>query len=313
MATVREVAQTAGVSIATVSRVLNNSSVVTENVRAKVLEAINECGYVPSVTRRSTAFLGLVYACPFSLGSPYDVSLIEGMGRAMESVDLDLVLLNPQRDKQPDESYTQFFLRKGVRGVVLRSTLEGRDICRQIGEEKFPAIVLGDHFDDPSLAFSYADSSESSRQAIQHLITLGHRRIACAANEHEDGDHADRLTAYRNRGGYSARSVSHRLRRSRLPPLRTSMHDGRLPGRSAAGLRRIYGIGANHSIRRRLATRITRFSNLAGNQQYNGPTSYSPIPSSSRWNPRRSDRNDLQVGWGLIEQPMRNRPCGKKS
>ena len=148
------------------------------------------------MSRRTTSFIALVYACPFSLGSPYDSSLVEGMAQAMDNTELDLVILNPIRDKRPEESYTQFFLRKGVRGVILRSTVEGRPICEQIAEEQFPAIVVGDHFDHPSLRFAYADSTASSRQAVEHLLALGHRRIAFASNEYEDGDHVDRFTAY---------------------------------------------------------------------------------------------------------------------
>ncbi len=196
MPTIRQVAENAGVSIATVSRVINNSPAVTEEVRVKVLDAVNRCGYVPNVARRATSFLALVYACPFSLGSPYDAALIEGMGQAMDLTTLDLVILNPVRDKRPEESYTQFFLRKGVRGVILRSTVDGRLICKQIAKENFPAVVVGDHFDHPNLSFVYADSIESSSRAVDHLITLGHQRIAFAANEYEDGDHCDRFTAY---------------------------------------------------------------------------------------------------------------------
>ncbi len=196
MATIRQVAESAGVSIATVSRVINNSSAVTEEVRTKVLETVNRYGYVPNVARRTTSYLALVYAGPFSLGSPYDAALVEGMVQAMDTTSLDLVILNPQRDKRTDESYTQFFLRKGVRGAILRSTVEGRQTCMQIAEENFPAIVVGDHFEYPNLSFAYADSGATSRQAVEHLLTLGHRRIAFAANDHEDGDHGDRYTAY---------------------------------------------------------------------------------------------------------------------
>jgi len=196
MATIRQVAKHAGVSIATVSRVINNSPAVTDEARARVLEAVNHCGYVPNVARRTTSLLALVYTGPFSLGSPYDAALVEGMVQAMETTTLDLVILNPRRDKTADESYTQFFLRKGVRGIILRSTVEGRPICLQIAEENFPAIVVGDHFEHPNLSFVYADSSQTSQQAVEHLLTLGHERIAFASNDKEDGDHMDRYTAY---------------------------------------------------------------------------------------------------------------------
>ena len=196
MATIRQVAEIANVSIATVSRVINNSTGVTEEAREKVLSAINKCGYVPAVGRRTTSFLALVYAGPTSLGSPYDSAILEGMAQAMESTNLDLMILNPRRDKAADESFTQFFLRKGVRGVILRSTVEGRPVCKEIGAEKFPAIVVGDHFQDENLSFAYADSTKSSKQAIEHLIGLGHSRVAFASNDIEDGDHQDRFSAY---------------------------------------------------------------------------------------------------------------------
>ena len=118
------------------------------------------------------------------------------MVQAMDNTELDLVILNPARDKRPEETYTQFFLRKGVRGAILRSTVDGRPICQQIADEKFPIIVIGDHFEHPDLHFVYADSAGASRQAVEHLITLGHRRIAFAANEYEDADHADRFAGY---------------------------------------------------------------------------------------------------------------------
>lgn len=196
MSTIRQVAEHANVSIATVSRVINNSSAVTQEIRNRVLESVNRCGYVPNVSRRSTSFLGLIYTGPFALGSPYDMALVEGMGQAMKGVNLDLVILDPTRDRGSEETYTQYFLRKGIRGVILRSTVEGRNVCRQIAEENFPAIVVGDHFDHPTLNFVYADSFSTSKQAIEHLISLGHRKIAFAANEFDDGDHVDRYRAY---------------------------------------------------------------------------------------------------------------------
>lgn len=196
MSTIRKVAKDAGVSIATVSRVINNNPAVSGAVREKVLESINSCGYVPNVSRRSTAFFALVYACPFSLGSTYDMALVEGMGQAMEKVDYDLVVLNPTRDRNPEESYTQYFLRKGVRGVILRSTVEGRSVCEEICNENFPAVVVGDHFDHPKLNFIYADSYLTSKHAVKHLISLGHERIAFASNAFDDGDHADRYQGY---------------------------------------------------------------------------------------------------------------------
>ena len=57
--------------------------------------------------------------------------------------------------------------------------------------------MLGDRFDNSRLAFAYNESGTASREGVEHLISLGHRRIAFAANDTDDGDHIDRLEAYR--------------------------------------------------------------------------------------------------------------------
>ena len=58
-------------------------------------------------------------------------------------------------------------------------------------------MVLGDRFDHPRLAFAYNESRTASEEGVEHLISLGHKRIAFAANDTDDGDHIDRLEAYR--------------------------------------------------------------------------------------------------------------------
>jgi DNA-binding LacI/PurR family transcriptional regulator len=197
MTTIRRVAQKAGVSIATVSRVVNGSTAVAPELRDRVLEAVSRCGYAPTVGRRTAASIALVYTGPFSIGSPFDAACLDGIVTAMLESDFDLKITHLRRDKIPDETFSQFFFRKGIRGAILRSTSADRDVARMIGDEGFPAVVLGDRFDHPRLAFAYNDSRAASAEGIEHLISLGHRRIAFAANDIDDGDHIDRLEAYR--------------------------------------------------------------------------------------------------------------------
>ncbi len=196
MASIRQVAKDAGVSIATVSRVINNSGPVGPKIRERVQASINRCGYVAQVGRRVTSYLALAYTGRSSFGEPFDATLCQGMAEAMAECEWDLVFLNLARDKKPTESYTQFFTRKGVRGVILRTTMRTRDVCREIADEGFAALVVSDHFTEPGMSYIYCDSYPSSRQGVSHLLDLGHRRIALAISELEDSDHADRLRAY---------------------------------------------------------------------------------------------------------------------
>ena len=196
MASIRDVAKEAGVSIATVSRVINGRDSVAPHLRKQVLEAVNRCDYAPAVGVRTQNTVALIYTGPFTPGSPYDSACIDGMVEAMRESPHDLAMVDVRRDKARGETFRQFFARKGICGAILRSTAAERDIVAQMADEGLPIVVLGDHFQRAGLPFVYSESASASRQAIEHLLSLGHTRIAFAACDREDGDHRDRFEAY---------------------------------------------------------------------------------------------------------------------
>src|SRR4051794_9373109 len=122
MASVREIAKIVGVSPATVSRAINNGSQVAPELRRKVLAAINRARYVPKVGLRATTYIALAYAGESSLGSPFDAALVQSISERMSEHGFDLVILHVGRDKLAHETYTQMFMRKGIRGAVLRTS-----------------------------------------------------------------------------------------------------------------------------------------------------------------------------------------------
>jgi DNA-binding LacI/PurR family transcriptional regulator len=216
MPSVRDVAKEAGVSISTVSRVMNGHASVDPRLRQQVLAAVDRCQYSPAVGRKRRDSIALVYLGPFTPGSPYDSACIDGMVDAMRTSDFDLSIIDLRRDKSRDESFRQFFLRKGLCGAILRCTVAERGLVTQIAKEDLPVVVLGDHFPIANLSFIYADSAAASREAIEHLLSLGHTRIAFAACEREDGDHGDRFEAYR--AALEARGLLHPSLIGRIPP-----------------------------------------------------------------------------------------------
>lgn len=196
MASIRQIAKRLGVSPATVSRAMNNHASIAPDLRKKIMGAINRTRYVPRVGRRSTTNIAFVYTAEPSLDSPFDSALLGGMGTRMEEYGFDLMILSTRTAKLPDETFSQMFLRKGIRGAVLRTTAEARTVCEEIIEEEFPAVVVGDRFDDPRASFIYSESRSTSREAIEYLVHLGHRRIAISVSVVDDSDHADRLAGY---------------------------------------------------------------------------------------------------------------------
>lgn len=197
MSSVRQIAREAGVSITTVSRVLNNHPRVSETTREKVLAVANKARYVPSVSKRSNTTIALVYTGDLAIGSPFDAALLQGLTEAMDEFGYDLVILDVRRACQPNETFSQMFIRRGIRGAVLRSTAMSRGIARLIADEGYPAVIMGDRFEHPTARFLGSKSIEASREAVQHLIELGHRHIGVVTNIEDDCDHLDRLAGYR--------------------------------------------------------------------------------------------------------------------
>ncbi len=198
MSSVREIARTLGVSPATVSRAINNHPTVAAEVRARVLAAVNRSGYTPAVGKRSTTNIAFLYTGASSLGSPYDAAVMQGMADRMDDLGFDLMILNTARALLPGESFTQLFHRKSVRGVVIRTEHRTRQLVEVIASEGFPAVVIGDRFDNLNISSIHCESRKTSAQAVEHLISLGHKRVGVCINLVDDSDHLDRLEGYRD-------------------------------------------------------------------------------------------------------------------
>ena len=196
MASIRQVAKEAGVSIATVSRVMNGESTVAPQLRRQVMSVVERFEYVGGAGRRASDLIALVFAGPFTPGSPYDSACLEGMVEAMRETAHDLAIVDVRRDRLEGESFRQFFARKGICGAIVRCTASDRPLVAQMAADGFPLVVLGDHYADSPAPCVYASSAGASAEAVLHLLSLGHTRIAFAACFRDDGDHSDRYETY---------------------------------------------------------------------------------------------------------------------
>ena len=195
MSSVRKIAQQMQLSVATVSRALNNHPEIATETRERVLKAANSVGYFGSVGKRVTTNIGLVYTSDTRF-CEYDAVLMSGIMRGVGEQRFDVTLVNLERDKADNETYTQFFMRKSLRGVILRTLARSRHICQAIADEGFASIVVAERFDSQNVNYLCYDSRADSRRAIEHLISLGHRRIALAVHIVPDRDHAARQEGF---------------------------------------------------------------------------------------------------------------------
>jgi DNA-binding LacI/PurR family transcriptional regulator len=200
--TLEEVARIAGVSRATVSRVVNGSPRVTPDVRRVVERAVDRLGYVPNpaarslVTRRSDS-IGVVIPEPPGMlfGDPYFPRLLRGISAGLSSRGLQLVLLMPQSTEE--ERRVERYLTAGHVDGVLLASLHGDDsLPGALANRGIPVVVGGRPPSTAAVSYVDVDNAGGARAAVSHLIEAGRERIATIAGPSDMSAGIDRLAGY---------------------------------------------------------------------------------------------------------------------
>jgi DNA-binding LacI/PurR family transcriptional regulator len=200
--TLEAVAALAGVSRATVSRVVNGSPRVSQAAKDSVELAIAELGYVPNraarslVTRRADSVALVVSESETRFFSdPWFAVVARGMAVALSETDMQLVLVIAQSERQR-QRLERYLLNGHVDGVVLVS-LHGRDpLPRQLVAAGVPTVLVGRPVDEIDVAYVDADNKGGSEAAVRHLLERGRTRIATIAGPQDMSVGRDRLAGY---------------------------------------------------------------------------------------------------------------------
>jgi LacI family transcriptional regulator len=181
--TIARVAAEAGVGVGTVSRVLNGSPSVSEETRQRVLEAIAELDYQPNAVARALS-TGRTYAvgvvAPF-FTSWSVIERLRGVSRTLAAAGYQLILLDVERAEQGREFFRTVAVRGRVDGVLSISLMPTDAEIRRLQAEDVPIVLLDRAH--PALPAITIDDVEGGRMATEHLLALGHRRIAFLGDE----------------------------------------------------------------------------------------------------------------------------------
>jgi DNA-binding LacI/PurR family transcriptional regulator len=194
--TIRDVARAAGVSPATVSRVLNASGhPVREATRHRVLEAVRRLEYYPNrlargLLRRETAVVGLLVP---DVSNPYYASILRGVEDVAHQHGLVVVLCNTDRDAAKQRHYLRTLLEHRVDGLVVAGGTLTAEELRMV-DRRVPVVAVGRH---PAPVVSVrVDNVEAARQACRHLLELGHTSIGLLAGPRSSLTARDRAQGY---------------------------------------------------------------------------------------------------------------------
>lgn len=215
--TMDEVAKAAGVSQATVSRVVNGNPRVNSATKRAVEKTIERLGFVPNVaarslvTRRSDS-IGVLIPEPTSrvFGDPFFAQVLRGVSAALTARRQKLVLFLPQGDEEERE--LQPYLMAGhVDGVIMYS-LHGDDpLPERLRRRGVPVVVGGRPPTGARVSYVDNDNRGGGMLATQHLIDLGRRTVATISGPPDMGAAIDRFEGYRDALRQAGRAVDAKL------------------------------------------------------------------------------------------------------
>ncbi len=198
MATIKDVARAAGVSVATVSRVYNGSARVREDTREHVRQVATDLGYSPNGAARS-----LITSRSHTIGVLLPDLYGEFFSEVIRGIDLAAhrgkyhLLLSSARHEGPELEAALRSMRGRVDGLIVMSPELDAGAARRSLPENFPVILLNTPANDAAYGSMAVQNFEGARAMVSHLAGLGHRRIALIRGAERNFDAAERLRGYR--------------------------------------------------------------------------------------------------------------------
>jgi DNA-binding LacI/PurR family transcriptional regulator len=177
---IKDVAREAGVSIATVSHVINNTRAVSDATRRRVMRAIEDCNYYPNVTARSLASgrsstLGLLIS---DISNPFFPDLVKSIETVAFEKGYDVILSNTDYDAERTGNYVRRFIERKVAGVALMTSELDIGLIEELARFHVPVVFLDLGSAGVCMSNLVVDYEAGIEEAIGHLVSLGHSRIA---------------------------------------------------------------------------------------------------------------------------------------
>lgn len=178
---IQDIASAAGVSHSTVSRALHNSDLIRPEVRQRIQQLAQEMGYTPNAVAQSlkgqrTNTVGLIIA---SISDPFAGRVVRGVEEVAQAHHTSLFLSLSHNDPERELEIIETFHRRRVDGVISASAQMGGAYVERLAQIKMPTVLINQQAESEAdrLHSVDADDYDGARQAVEHLLALGHRKI----------------------------------------------------------------------------------------------------------------------------------------
>lgn len=196
----RDVAQRAGVSVSTVSHVVNNSRAVSSEARVQVEQAMADLGYRPnalarSLRRQKTHSLGMIVP---DNANPFFAEIARGIEDYGFDRGYSIILCNSDGNLQKQAAYVELLVERRVAGILFVAAGVSTELVHDLQLQRLPLVVIDREVPGVAVDTVQTNHYQGGQLATEHLLTLGHRRIACIAAGSDLSPSAERVTGYRD-------------------------------------------------------------------------------------------------------------------
>ncbi|MCK4900317.1 MAG: LacI family DNA-binding transcriptional regulator, partial [Anaerolineales bacterium] len=198
MVTMRDVAERASVSVTTVSHVINQSRPVSDELRGRVLAAMEELGYQPNTLARSlrrgeTHTIGIII--PDS-ANPFFAEVARGIENTSFEHGYSVILCNTDNDLERESLYTDVLVKKQVDGILFVAAGLSAENIQALQKRGIPLVIVDRQVSGVEVDSVLTDNVQGGLLATRHLIDLGHNRIGCIVGPSDLTPSAARVTGY---------------------------------------------------------------------------------------------------------------------
>jgi LacI family repressor for deo operon, udp, cdd, tsx, nupC, and nupG len=182
--TIKDVAQAAKVSVATVSRVLNHDEKVSPQTRERVLQVVRQLGYTPNVLGRNlrmSATNRILVLLP-TLSNQFYSRIIRGIEQTAQLHGFQVMLSTTHSDAATERGYLELLYNRSVDGIILLSSELSPELLSETAS-KYPLVMCSEYVEGARLSAVTVDNFQAAYDAVTYLVETGNERVALIGNQ----------------------------------------------------------------------------------------------------------------------------------
>ncbi|WP_093329197.1 LacI family DNA-binding transcriptional regulator [Thalassotalea agarivorans] len=198
MATIKDVAKQANVSIATVSRVVNNGPKVGKETRERVLNVMREIGYVPDANARALVkqksdTIGVVVP---DISDPFFAALASGIDKVARKNNVQMLLSTTAVDAEAEQKAIEMLIERRCESLVVHSKKLSDEALLTLAKRVPGMVIIDRYIEEIAERCIWLDNYQGGRIAARYLHTLGHKHVACITSSYQIEDPKLRLQGF---------------------------------------------------------------------------------------------------------------------